>query len=254
MSPAVRAVFLSFTEEFEGGVPYFYNDIRGLTTIAYGNLVDPMSLALNLPMMHPGGTRATTQEIASAWQAVHNDPAAAVRGHTYARGLTKLRLTGDGMKRLALSKADANEVILVERFPAFATFPDCGQLALHSWAWACGSRAHFPKLVDAVSARDFEVAAIEVHMNEWTQGPTGERIKNAGLVPRNVANKILMRNAARVEAFHLDPSLIDWKQVFGVSEVKTVPALDNPASEPTICTHPILHADPSTYLDNKDDE
>ncbi|CAN5754072.1 hypothetical protein BH11MYX2_BH11MYX2_41480 [soil metagenome] len=230
MSDVVRTRWLEFTEPLEGGVAYPYADIRGLITIAYGNLIDPMIAALALPFVRPDGSRATTAEIASAWQAVKNDRDAARRGHTYARTLTLLRLTADGMTSLALGKYDASDAALTRRLPDFASYPACARMALHSLAWACGANVHYPRMFDAVNARDYELAAVEIHMNEWTP----EGIHNAGLVPRNKANNILMRNAVRVHAYHLDPDTLDWHALIGVGDAPTEPQLDNPASSPTI--------------------
>jgi len=241
MRSAVRERWIEFTEPLEGGVPYFYADIRGLITIAYGNLVDPLSLALGLPMKRPDGSDATTTEITAAWLAVKGDPKAPTWGHTYARTLTSLRLTRDGMSTLALGRLELNDHVLRRRLSNWDDLPACAQMALHSLAWACGPEFHFPKLLSAVLARDFEAASVHIHMNEWT--PEGKR--NAGLVPRNVANKLLMRNAERVQSYKLDPDTIEWHHLIGVEDLDTQPDLPNPASEPTVYIaepdQPIVH-------------
>jgi hypothetical protein len=55
------------------------------------------------------------------------------------------------------------------------------------------------------------------------------------LEARNAANKMLMLNAARVQDFHLDPDLVGWDQLIGVTELPTVPELPNPpSSEPVL--------------------
>lgn len=242
------AEWLAFTEHFEGGVPYLYADIRGLITIAFGNLVDPMSTALELPLRHPGGVPATKAEISAAWLAVKGDPHAAAYGHLYALKLSTLRLTREGMAGLALGKLASNNVELLRRLPDLEDYPACAQMALHSLAWACGAGANFPKLFAACKVRDWDAAAVHIVINEWTTDDKGARILNRGLVPRNVANRILMRNAARVEAFHLDPDLIEWTVDLGVAEAPTLPALPTAADEPTA----IVHVDPSLYFLDKD--
>jgi GH24 family phage-related lysozyme (muramidase) len=230
MRPVVGLRWLEFTEPMEGGLAYPYADIRGLITIAYGNLVDPMSLFINLPMMRADGTTATTAEKAAAWQAVKNDRDAARYGHRYAAKLTTLRLTREGMADLALGKLAANDAAALRRFPEWEEYPACCQLALHSLWWACGSAAAFPKLYSAVAARDFDAAAVYIHMNEMTP----EGIKNAGLVPRNKRNKVLMRNASRVQGYKLDPDLLEWESDLEVHDAPTLPALDAPDSGPTL--------------------
>jgi len=236
----VRERWVEFTEPLEGGVACLYNDIRGLTTVAYGNLCNSAGEAAALLLVHPDGTFATTAEKIAAWQAVHNDPRAAALGWRYAATLTPLRLTRDGMAGLALRRLELNDAALHNRLPDWETYPACAQMALHSLAWACGPGVHFPKLFSAANARDWDACSVEIHMNEYT--PEGKL--NAGLVPRNVANKILMRNAQRVEAFHLDPDTLDWVHDLSVADEPTLPSLDNPASEPTV--HIDLHLDDSS--------
>lgn len=239
MRGVVRERWLEFTEKLEGGIPYLYADIIGLVTCAYGNLVDPMSHALGLPWRHPGGVPASTSEIASAWQAVKNDRDAARYGHRYAASLTRIRLTREGMADLALGKLAANDAILARRLDGWDEMPACAQMAMHSLAWACGPAANFPKLFSALDAGDYDAAAVHIHINEWSG-----TVHNRGLIPRNRAQKILMRNAARVVAYRLDPDLLEWEEELAVGEAVTVPALTDPPSEPTV------HVDPSVYLGN----
>ncbi len=263
MRPIVRIRWLTFTEPLEGGVSCLYNDRRGLTTIAYGNLCNTAADATALALVHPDGTPATAAEKVAAWRAVHDDPECAERGWKYAATLTKLRMTREGMDHLALAKLENNDRILLARLPMWEELPACAQMALHSLAWACGANAHFPRLFADVSARNFEFAAVEIHMNEWTP----EGIFNAGLVPRNRANKILMRNAGRVQAFGLDPDMLDWKHDLSVADEPTLPELPyigntplpdsrpppaNAASSPTMTPQPILHVQPGMYFLEKD--
>lgn len=225
MRSVVREQFLAFTEPLEGGVPYLYADVRGLITIAYGNLVDPLSTALGLPLMHAGGVAATAAEITAAWLAVKGDPRAASRGHLYARGLTTLRLTREGMASLALGVLDRNDAAALKRFPDWESYPACAQLALHSLWWACGSAAHFPKLYSACVARDWDAASVHIQMREITP----EGIVNAGLKARNAANRRLMANAARVDGYHLDPDTLAWDALIGVADIETLPDLSTVA-------------------------
>lgn len=225
MSDSVRASWIAFTESFEGGVPSLYADIRGLVTIAYGNLCDSPGQASTLQLVHPDGSAATTAEKVSAWWRVKDDPKAASLGWRYAATLTPLRLTKDGMADLAYRKLATNESAMLVRFPEWAEYPACAQMALHSLCWAVGPAFHFPKLEAAVNARDWSVAAVEIHMNERT--PEGKL--NAGLVPRNEANHVLMLNAATVDAFHLDPELLEWRTLLSADNEPT-----NPGTVPTI--------------------
>ena len=233
MRSVVRDNWLAFTEPLEGGIPYPYADILGLVTIAYGNLVDPLSVFLRLPLMLPGGVPASTAEKASAFQAVKNDRDAARYGHRYAASLTKVRLTREGMADLALRKLDSNDAALARRLEGWDDMPACAQMAMHSLAWACGPAANFPKLFSALDAGDYDAAAVHIHINEWSG-----TLHNKGLIPRNIAAKILMRNAARVQAFKLDPDLLDWTHDLSVSAIPTQPS---PLSEAETGSGPIVH-------------
>ncbi len=240
MRSVVREQWLAFTEPLEGGVACLYNDVRGLTTIAYGNLCNSPGEAAALPLVHPDGTYATTAEKIAAWNTVHNDPNAAAGGWRAAAKLSALRLTREGMTGLALRKLDGNDDALHRRLPDWESYPACAQMAFHSLAWACGAGAHYPRLFSAAQARDWDACSVEITINEWTP----EGIHNVGLMPRNVANKILMRNASRVDAFHLDPDILNWHDVIGVSDETTLPDL-NAESTPLPCiVTPILEVYP----------
>lgn len=214
MRASVRKVIVSFTDRFEGTVRTLYTDVRNLVSIAIGNLVDaspqgkPWSPALGLEFVHKKtGAPATQDEIIAAWLAVKNGNVAKA-GWTAAVRLpaNQIELTDHGVETVVLRKLEANDIALKARFPDFEEWPAEAQLAVHSMAWACGSGFDFPKLARALRARDFDTAVLECHMNEWTP----EGIHNVGLVPRNVANKILFANAAIVQAYKLDPDAIHW--------------------------------------------
>lgn len=210
MRQSVRDVFIQFTDSFEGAVPYLYCDILGLVTIAYGNLVDPMRGAMGLELNRPDGSRASQSEIAAEWQRVKNDPACASRGHLYARSITTLRMTTEATQALALAKAESNDRVLRGLYSAWDEWPACAQLALHSWAWACGTGAWFPRMSARLRDGDFAGASTEIQLSEWGLGRGGQRVHNAGLAPRNAANKMLLQNAQRVVDDGLDVESIAW--------------------------------------------
>lgn len=201
---------MSFTDSFEGAVPYLYCDILGLVTIAYGNLVDPMRNAMALPLCHQDGSSASQSEIAAEWQRVKNDPACVSQGHLYAQTITSLRMSPEHMASMALAKAGSNDRVLRGLYPAWDEWPACAQLALHSWAWACGTGAWFPRMSARLRAGDFAGASTEIQLSEWGLGRNGKRVYNAGLAPRNAANKMLLQNAQRVVDEGLDVDSIAW--------------------------------------------
>ncbi len=228
MSDVVRAAWLDFTDPLEGGpsAPVIYQDIRGKVTGPYGVLCDTPSEVAALPMDHPDGRPATAAEKVAAFHAVKNDPFAAQQGWRRAAKLSALRFSLANMHAMALAKWDVHDRILRARLPDWDTYPACARMALHSLAWACGANAHFPRMFQDVANRDFDGAAVEIRINEWTP----EGLHNAGIIPRNRANEILMRNAQRVDSFKLDPNLLDWHDVIGVSDAETLTEVDNPDS------------------------
>jgi hypothetical protein len=198
MRSAVREAFISFTTVFEGSVPWLYADVKGLVTVAIGNLVDPVEYALGLPFVWPDGTPATTDDIRRAWEVVKNDPRAAKYGHKYTEHLAanQIRLTPGGLENLVLDKFDANEKYLAKRFIEWDQWPADAQLGVHSMAWACGPAFRFPHLESSLRDQDFDGAALNCSIS--TAG-------NPGVIPRNVANRTLFSNASRVVEFDLDP-------------------------------------------------
>lgn len=250
MRLVVRENWLAFTEPLEGGpsAPVIYQDIRGKVTGPYGILCDTPSEVAALPMDHPDGRPATPAEKVAAYHAVKNSPDAARLGWRFAAKLSPLRFSLASMHAMALAKFDVNDRILSARLRGhWEDLPANAQMALHSLAWACGANAHFPRLFDAVRAGDYELAAGEIHMNERTP----EGLYNGGLVPRNRANKILMRNAGRVRDFHLDVDSLNWSSLLSVSDADTQPDLStvldsDPPSQPNAASQPTVHPMPDT--------
>ena len=233
MRDVVRDAFVKFTAPMEGVVPWMYLDVKGLVTVAIGNLIDPIQYAMPLPFKWQDGRDASRDEIAAEWLRVKNDPNLAKWGHRAAQGITKLRLDDEGIDLVVSRKLAQNVDHLRRRFLEWDQWPACAQLATLSMAWACGPAFHFPMLAAVLNAQDFAEAAKQCHINE-----TG----NPGIIPRNIRNKRLYRNAARVRDFHLDPDTLEWDHELDVTSEVTQPALPNPASEPTIHVEPdIIH-------------
>jgi len=241
---SVRAAFVPFTAPLEGVVPWMYLDVKGLVTVAIGNLIDPIQYALPLPFLHADGRIATRDQIAAEWLRVKHHPLLAKYGHRAAEKVTTLRLDAMGIDLVVSRKLNQNADHLRRRFVEWEEWPACAQLATLSMAWACGPAFRFPMLAAALNSQDWELAAQECHIDETN---------NPGIVPRNVRNKMLYRNAARVRAFHLDPDALNWETDYDVTQLDTQPEIANPASEPTICvTEPKVWVDPSAYLRPKE--
>jgi GH24 family phage-related lysozyme (muramidase) len=219
VKPSVRTAFVAFSEPLEGSLPYLYTDILGLVTTGIGNLVDPVSLAVSLPWVRPDGTPASQAEIVADWQRVkaqncgrYRSPEGcawkgtsgvclAHQGHRAARSVTTIRLTPEGVQEVVGRKLEQNDLLLLRRFPDWESWPADAQLATHSMAWACGPSFVFPQLAAALRAQDFRLACTHCTISE---------AGNPGIVPRNVLNRRLYLNAARVVEWKLDPEELHW--------------------------------------------
>lgn len=203
MKASVFAIFYPWTVPFEGCVAHFYADVKGLITIGVGNLVDPIDAALGLRMYRLDGVQASRTEIREDWNAVKANPHAAKLGHRFAAKLTRLRMRDDDIRRLVETKLLANENVLRSTFPDFDSWPADAQLATFSMAWACGPyfTRGFPHLTAALQTQDFLAASNACFMNE---------AGNPGLHPRNIANRVLYRNAHQVIGEGKDPAPVYW--------------------------------------------
>lgn len=209
---SVIDAFPAYTVQFEGYVHTMYVDVRGLVTTGAGNLIDPVSAALALKWRHPDGELASSDEIRAQWAALkaraaemaHHNPSTQAK----ACGLT-LQLDDDAISELVRERLEANADDIARRhFPAFADFPADAQLAIMSLAWAAGSDwpRKFPHAKASILAGDWATAALEATLS--TKTPEG--VVNAGVIPRNNAQKICFANAAAVDA----NSTIDRTRVY----------------------------------------
>lgn len=205
MRQQVRDGFIKFNEQFEGRVDVFYLDthqkmVNGhlvpdpLVTIGVGNLVDPLSEAVNLPMVDVlTGGFASPGEIMTEWTTVKS-LTSHWQDHTdFWRHRAKLRLRDQDIDNLIWGRVRQNEAILKSQssFKNFEAWPSGPQMALLSMAYAMGPGFGFPKFRAACSRMDWTTAATECEM---------DASHNLGLRPRNVENKRLFLSAAGVNA------------------------------------------------------
>ncbi len=228
MRAVVLANWVNFSGRLEGVVPWMYIDILGLVTTAIGNLIDPMGAALALPWLRLDGTPASAAEVEAEWRMIDaadcklRSGAAncgwkgtgkvcfAHRGHKAAEQVAKLRLSPEGVSRVVLGKLMANEKELRKRFgDVYDDWNADALMFVHSISWACGAGFRFPLLAQALKDQDYVEALKHCHIDE--SGPdriNGTADDNWGLKPRNVANKAMLANAAKVQGFHLDPDAL----------------------------------------------
>lgn len=237
MHQSVIDAFSSFTGRFEGVVEHMYLDVKGLVTIARGNLIDPISMATSLPFERKSGGLASPGEIATEWRNVKARTDLALKGAGSFRSITALKLSQKSCDELVRRRLLEMEAHIKKRFPEFDSWPADAQLGIMSMSWAMGSGFNFPRFEAAVKKRDFLTAAATCKMNE---------AGNPGLKPRNEANVILFTNAARIleepdtypaMTLHWPDKLPDHPLIPVVleepePEVKTQPAVDIIVPEP----------------------
>jgi hypothetical protein len=239
MRPAVLAAFVDHTIPLEGVCYCLYADVKSLVTTAIGLLVDPVSMALGLPLKHPDGRPATRAEIASEWQRVKDGSCGSYPSCTWgtsrtcfahlgwraADKATKLRLTRADVDKLTQDKMRTMWRVIASRWPNADSWPCDAQMAVLSWAWGVGPHARWPMFDAALRAGDFAVAALHVQM------------KGAGTIPkRNKGNQVMLRNAAIVQRTALDPEVLYYPRALS-DETPTLPALPDlsePDDEPTV--------------------
>jgi GH24 family phage-related lysozyme (muramidase) len=216
---AALEAFPEFTARLEGKVRWMYLDILGLVTTGLGCLIDPLSLAVDLPWKTKQGQAATRAEIVSEWTTVKEMTTLAKLGHKIAERYTRLRLTEDGIAELAKRRLESNEDHFRKVWPAWDEFPADAQLAIMSMGWAMGAwfTRTFKTFVAAVSKQDWAAAQQHCHIRE-----TG----NAGIIPRNKLNKRLFLDAGNPP----DPELV----TMFAPAVKRPPAFEAPISIPWV--------------------
>lgn len=192
--PAVRAIWLRFTEPLEGAISHFYRCTSEEVTIALGVMFKTPESALWLPLLRADGTPATSEEIVTEWQLIKITPGLGQAGYRAAAPLCKLHLTPQGIELATWRRLDEMAAKLAERFPDWPSYPADAQLAILSLAWACGTSFDYPKCAAAIRARDWTTAAAEC------------RIRVPDLQVRSAEQKLHFLWAARVEREGLDPA------------------------------------------------
>jgi hypothetical protein len=210
---------LRFSATLEGYTHNAYLDVKGLVTVGIGCLIDPVVMALSLPWVKPDGTPAPASLIESeleslkAQQGLKNYPA----GSKQVLGATTIRLTDDGVASLCRSRMLANEVFLRRAFTQYDVWPADAQMFAHSMAWAIGAGwpgifGHCTQLlrqtppqfglcaVGSAGARPEDASA---PCDISTEG-------NAGIIPRNAQNRLMLVNAQLVQDRGLPTDVLYW--------------------------------------------
>jgi GH24 family phage-related lysozyme (muramidase) len=190
MKPGVLLALGKLTRKFEGVIPHFYLDIKGLVTIGYGCLMEPEFRAATLPMYTPGGIPATPSEVVQDWRRVKLARHLAAQGWKAAAKVAQLRMTDLSMERLMEDRATTLEHHLRKAYPQWDSLPPEAQLAILLMGWAIGSdlAKKFPRFTNAVNGGNWHEAVRQCKIK-------GEET-NRGLKPRNEAIRNLLSELA----------------------------------------------------------
>lgn len=168
VKPSVSAAFVPWSLPFEGDEHCMYLDALGLVTTGMGNLIDPRSLALNLPWKHPDGSLASQDEITTEFYRVKANTSLKWRGAMAARAFTTLRISDADIETLDAAALETDAKILAGYYPDFVNWPADAQLGALSMAWAMGPGfpSFFPSFSRYVRSRDWLGAASECEMDD----------------------------------------------------------------------------------------
>lgn len=204
MHQSVLDHFREFSVRFEGLVHWPYLDVKGLVTVGIGCLIDPVSAAFALPwVLEDTGHAAPRDQILADWSDLKAQQRLSKLHYNYARPVTRIRLTDEGVDAVVHSKLLANEALLKKSYPAWDTWPADAQLCACSMAWSVGAGfpGIFKNFTNFANQGDWDNAARCAAIND--EG-------NAGIIPRNAANQVCLHNAKTVAARQLDHGVLYW--------------------------------------------
>lgn len=178
--------WIGWNRPLEGRIAWMYADTRQLVTTGVGNLIDPISLALDLPWQNENGDPASEMEIRNDWSAVKNDTALAEMGATAAASVARLHLTDDAIDALIMSKLDQFSEALTDTldFADLPNWPAACQFAICSMAWGMGpyfaAAGRWPRFRAAVASGAWDAASADCSMN-GSPPPVRRNALNAAL-------------------------------------------------------------------------
>lgn len=170
---------LDFLEKSEDNVEYMYLDTKGNVTVGVGMMLPDEQAALHLPFRKktPAGhyRPATEQDIRQAYRKVRQRPFGPRFGKktfkpSPANGLDDVRITKAEGQQALRQRLPHDVQILRQKFKGFDTFPPTVRKALIDMLYNLGSgnfsRSKWPKLFEAIDARNWAEAARQSHRKD----------------------------------------------------------------------------------------
>lgn len=179
---------------FESEVPHLYLDCEGIPTCAAGCAVFSVGQMVAIDWARADGSPATAAEKATEYETIRGMLPAKLPGY-YGEQCT-LHLADEATSTLIEKRFDANARLLLHAFPDLLSWPEKARRATYSIAWAegAGFLGHYPRWSAAARAHNWAACAAQV--GSWPAGSAKfecdiSPVNNAGVVPRNAANRAL---------------------------------------------------------------
>jgi hypothetical protein len=215
------------------GLPFMYSDVKGIVTCGTGNALFTASAAEALLWRRPDGSPATAAEVAAAYAAVK----AAFPGVQSARcqALTTIRLDVSALAALVMRTIAQDWAVLLEQFPGSDAWPADAQLMLLSaaWAWGPGFCMVWDRIPAAAPTEPGEFAPVPGFgygdkfrsllspppefvpaAQVMRDASVHEEKINPGIVPRDLAEVVMLQNAAAVQAAGADYEQLWYPKVY----------------------------------------
>lgn len=164
MRAVVLARFFDVTATFESVLDFPYDDIKGIVTVADG-VACSHGLFASLPWVHADGSALAPGEVEAAWRTLQSPAALATdkQGGAHYAAMTALRLTTEGMAKLAKATLERFEKELWTLLPNWDHAPAHAQMATLLMAWAYGGLfpAKWPRWRAAFIRGDWSTCAAE---------------------------------------------------------------------------------------------
>jgi GH24 family phage-related lysozyme (muramidase) len=156
VTPVFKRALLDMLEKHEGCETCLYLDTKDVVSVGVGHACFSSQEAARLPFLKTINYKpANPDEVVYAWASLkyQSGTVPKLRRHP---GLIMERLH---IEALLLEDIKRFQTVLANTFPEYDSYPDSVRLALFDMAFNLGSLVKFPRLTEAVKARDWEAAA-----------------------------------------------------------------------------------------------